>query len=175
MITTLPGSARSYDDTNLIRGVDYYYFIQAVGAPNSVDPAGITGTPLGLPLRSGRYFTQTYTPATLKRPPGATVQSFRIVPNVLNLASDESVRFFVSGDPTRSQVAFFDIPGNCTITIYTEIGEFVKRIEHTDGSGDETWNATTGARQPLVSGIYLVRVVDNDTGEEDVKKLVVIQ
>ena len=174
-IAMLPGSARSYDDTDLIRGVDYYYYLQAIGPNNADDPNGITGTPGGMPLRSGRYYTQTYSPATLKRPPGAQVSDFRIVPSVVNLASDESVRFFIGGDATRSQVAFFDIPGQSTIEIYTEVGEFVKRIEHTDGSGDATWNLTTDARQPLVSGIYLVRVVDNETGAEDVKKMVVIQ
>ena len=175
LVETLPGSARNYDDVNLNRGVDYYYFIQAVGPENSVDPLGITGTPFGLPLKSGRYFTQTYTPTTLKRPPGAQVTDFRIVPSVVNLAADESVRFIVGGDPTRSQVNFFDIPGNSTITIYTETGEFVKRIEHTDGSGDDSWDLTTDSRQPIVSGIYLVRVVNNDNGATDVKKMVVIQ
>ncbi len=175
LVQTLPGSARSYDDVNLVRGVDYYYFIQAVGPDNPVDELGITGTPGGMPLRSGRYFTQTYTPATLKRPPGEQVTDFRIVPNPVNFAANDEVRFLVGGDPFRAQVAFFDIPGNATITVYTETGEFVKRIEHTDGSGDETWNLTTDSRQPISSGIYLVRVVDNESGESDLKKMVVIQ
>jgi hypothetical protein len=175
LVTTLPGTARAYDDNSLVRGIDYYYYIVGVGPDNAVDPLGLTGTPGGKPLRSGRYFTQTYSPVNLKRPPGATVESFRIVPNPINLAADESVRFFAGGDPTRSQVAFFDIPGDCTITIYTETGEFVNRLEHTDGSGDELWNLTTISRQPIVSGLYLVRVVDNATGEADVKKMVVIQ
>lgn len=171
-IATLPGSARTYDDTALNRGVDYYYYIVGV-QNNHTDATGMSAGSLS--MRSGRYFTQTYTPATLKRPPGATVESFRIVPNPINLAADESVRFFVGGDALRSQVAFFDIPGNSTITIYTETGEFVQEIQHTDGSGDETWDLTTKGRQPIVSGIYLVRVVDNDSGATDVKKMVVIQ
>ena len=175
LVTTLPGSARNFDDVNLIRGVDYYYFIQGVGPENAVDPLGLNGTPGGLPLKSGRYFTQTYTPTTLKRPPGERASDFRIVPSVINLAADESVRFIVGGDPTRSRVNFFDIPGNATITIYTETGEFVKRIEHTDGSGDDDWDLTTESRQPIVSGIYIVRVVNNDNGDTDVKKMVVIQ
>jgi hypothetical protein len=174
-IATLPGSARKLEDADVIRGVDYYYFIQAVGRPNPIDERGLTGTPGGLPLKSGRYFTQTYVPTRLLRVPGAYVTDFRIVPNPINLASDESVRFFVEGDPTRSRVDFLDIPGRCTITIYTEIGEFVERIEHTDGSGIATWNLTTTSRLPLVCGIYLVHVVDNDSGATDVKKMVVIK
>ncbi|CAN0530389.1 unnamed protein product, partial [Laminaria digitata] len=79
LIATLPGSAHSHNDVSLIRGVDYYYFIQAVGPENPVDVRGIAGTPDGLPLKSGRYFTQTYHPASLTRVPGDEVTDFRIV------------------------------------------------------------------------------------------------
>lgn len=175
LLEVLPGSARDYVDKDVIRGRDYYYFIQAVGPANPVDEQGLTGTPGGLPLKSGRYFTQTYDPASLLRLPGDVVTDFRIVPNPINLASDESIRVFINGDPTHTRVDFLDIPGNCTITIFTEIGEHVRQIEHTNGSGNTTWDLTTSSRQPVVSGIYLVRVVDNDTGEVDMKKLVVIQ
>ena len=175
LVVRLPGSARSFTDWDLLRGQEYYYFLQAVGPPNPVDELGLTGTPYGLPLRSGRYFTQTYHPASLLRIPGVQVSDFRIVPNPINLASDESVRVIVDGDVSRSQVEFLDIPGHCTISVYTEIGELVKRIEHTNGSGNTTWDLTTSSRQPVVSGIYLVHVVDNDSGGVDVKKLVVVR
>ena len=175
LLTVLPGSARSYEDVSVIRGAEYYYYLQAVGPPNPVDEKGLTGTPRGLPLKSGRYFTQTYLPTGLTRFPGEAVADFRIVPNPLNLAADESVRLFPGGNSTLSQVDFLDIPGRCTISIYTEIGELIRRIEHTDGSGNTTWDLTTSSRQPIVSGIYLVRVVDNETGAADIKKLVVIQ
>ncbi|MEZ4700893.1 MAG: hypothetical protein R2834_11225 [Rhodothermales bacterium] len=173
-IAVLPGSARSYEDTGVIRGVDYYYFLQAVGPANPVDASGIAGTPGGIPLKSGRYFTQSYLPASLVRFPGAQVSDFRIVPNPMNLASDASLRIVPDGNPTRGMVEFLDIPGHCTIAIYTEVGELVRRIEHTDGSGNAFWDMTTSSRQAVVSGIYLVRVVDNDTGATNVKKLVVI-
>lgn len=176
LVTTLPGSARSFDDTSgLLRGVDYYYYITGVSAPQPNDPDAITGTPGGVPLRSSRYYTQTYSPTTLKRAPGANINDFAIVPNPISLGSDESVRIFVDGDSRRLGVLFLDIPGNCTITIYTETGEFVQQIEHTDGSGDEGYDLLTQARQLIVSGIYLVRVEDNDTGAVATKKMVVIQ
>lgn len=174
-IATLPGSARSFDDTVVNRGVDYYYYIQAIGSPNAVDDRGITGTPGGRPLKSGRHFTQTHYPARLLRQTGNTVSDFRIVPNPINLASDESVRIIVDGDPTRGRVEFMDIPGHATISIYTEIGELVQQIEHTTGGGITAWDLTTASRLPVVSGIYLVRVFDHATGEADVKKLVVIK
>ncbi len=176
LVSALPGSARSFDDTaGLLRGVEYYYYLAAVGPAQPNDPDAITGTPGGVPLKSSRYFTQTYTPTTLKRAPGATVEDFAIVPNPINLGSDESVRFFVDGDATRLEVLFLDIPGECTITIYTETGEFVQAIEHLDGSGDERWNLLTEARQLITSGVYLVRVEDNASGAVSTKKMVVIR
>ncbi|MEM8488748.1 MAG: hypothetical protein AAF564_24590 [Bacteroidota bacterium] len=175
LLATLPGTARSYVDTDVVRGKDYYFYVQAVGPENPVDERSIAGTPGGRPLRSGRYYTQTYAPASLLRRPGAQVGDFAIVPNPVNLSSDQSVRFVPNGDPTRARVEFLDIPGNCTISIYTEVGELVKRIEHTTGGGNASWDLLTSSRQSIVSGVYLVRVENKETGAAASKKLVVIK
>lgn len=172
-VASLPANATSYEDTAPVRGTDYYYYLQAVGAPQPNDPDGITGTPGGHALRSSRSLTQTYQPVNLKRPaygPTGTVADARIVPNPVNLGSDESVRF-----AQEDRVAFFNIPGDCTIKIFSEIGELIHQIEHTDGSGDELWNLTTKARQLLVSGIYIAVIIDNATGEQAIQKFVVIR
>jgi len=168
-IARLNPSERSYDDTDLVRGTDYYYYIQAVGPDNPVDPDAIQGTPDGRPLRSGRYYTQTYTPATLKRSPGETLEAARVVPNPVNLGAEQGIRF-----AQEDRVAFFNIPGECTIKIYTEVGELVEIIEHTDGSGDETWNLTTSSRQLLVSGNYIA-VIETPDGRRVFRKFVVIR
>lgn len=173
MIASLDAGANSYDDTDLNRGTDYYYYLQAVGGPQPMDPDGISGTPTGAPLRSSRSLTQTYQPVNLKRPAygsTGTVEDARIVPNPVNLGADATVRF-----DQEDRVAFFNIPGNCTIKIYTEIGELVHTIEHNDGSGDELWNLTTTSRQLLVSGIYIAVISDNDTGDEAIRKFTVIR
>ncbi len=173
LIATLDPGAQSYEDTDLNRGTDYYYYLQAVGGPQSVDVDGITGTTTGAPLRSSRYLTQTYLPVNLKRPAyGATgtVADARIVPNPVNLGSDPTIRF-----DQADRLAFFNIPGECTIRIYTEIGELVHTIEHTDGSGDELWNLTTTSRQLLVSGIYIAVITDHSNGEEAIQKFTVIR
>ncbi len=170
LIATVDANTTSYEDTDLVRGTDYYYYLQAVGAPQPDDPLAINGTPGGVPLRSNRYYTQTYQPANLKRAPGATVADFRVVPNPVNLGADQSVRFDV-----EDRMAFFNIPGQCTIKIYTEIGELVHTIEHTDGSGDETWNLTTSSRQLLVSGIYIAVVEDLQTGDMSIQKFTVLR
>ena len=170
LIATLDAGATSFEDTDLVRGTDYYYYIQAVGAAQPDDPTALNGTPGGVSLRSNRYYSQTYQPANLKRAPGATVADFRVVPNPVNLGADQTVRFDV-----EDRMAFFNIPGQCTIKIYSEIGELVHTIEHTDGSGDETWNLTTSSRQLLVSGIYIAVVEDTQTGDMSIQKFTVLR
>ncbi len=173
LIASLDAGASSYDDTGLNRGTDYYYYLQAIGQAQPDDPDGISGTPGGYPLRSAQSLTQTYQPVNLKRPPygsSGTVADARVVPNPVNLGSDESIRF-----AQEDRVAFFNIPGDCTIKIYTELGELVHTIEHNDGSGDELWNLTTKSRQLLVSGIYIAVITDNANGEESVLKFTVIR
>lgn len=162
-----PGDG-SYRDEDVVRGADYFYYIQAVGDVNN-DTTGMT--PTGQPLKSSRYWTQTYAPAALKRPPGEELSSARVVPNPLNLASEESVRF--SGMENR--IAFLDIPGNCTIRIYTELGELVKVVEHTDGSGDEFWNLTTRNQQIVATGIYIALIQDNKTGKQTSRKFTIVR
>ncbi|MEM8559931.1 MAG: fibronectin, partial [Bacteroidota bacterium] len=76
------------------------------------------------------------------------------------------------------------------IDIYTELGELVDTLEHTDGSGDEFWDHTTTSRQTIVSGIYIaVITVTQDipdpnsesggllyrNGEQAIKKFVIIR
>lgn len=171
LVTTLPASATSFDDVDVNRGTDYYYFLQAVGAPQSADPTAVNGTPSGVPLKSSRYLTQAYQPVNLKRPPGASISDARVVPNPVNLGSAAGVGRFTQED----RIAFFNIPGESTISIYTELGELVKVIEHTDGSGDELVNLTTDSRQLFVSGIYIAVIEDTNSKEKSFLKFVVIR
>jgi hypothetical protein len=146
--TAGPGEL-SFDDTTPIRGIDYYYYLVAVGSPGENTGAG--GTPAGRALRSSRYATQTYVPAQLQRPQGRAMDDIRIVPNPFNIASSRDVRF----DDRTDKLAFFNIPGNVRIDIYTELGELVDTIHHTDGSGDTFWDHTTSSRQIVASGVYI--------------------
>ncbi|MDX1429638.1 MAG: hypothetical protein R3282_05085, partial [Rhodothermales bacterium] len=189
LIHTAGASDRSFDDTTPIRGIDYYYYIQAVGLPGDNDGAGMT--PSGISLRSSRYYTQTYEPARLRRqagssfddkpcPPGEEFKcivdvetgdlilpGLRIVPNPFHLGADQNLRFPDQTD----KLAFFNVPGFCRIEIFTELGELVDVVEHTDGSGDEFWDHTTASRQIVASGVYIAVVTvtqdisDPATGE----------
>ena len=162
---------RSYGDTSAQRAVAYYYYIVSVGDPLTNDGAALT--PAGS-LTSNRIYTQTYDPTFFKakRKPGGTMVDLRIVPNPYCIASDPS-RLRFEGEPNK--IAFLDIPGQCRIRIYTELGELIKEIVHTNGSGDEYWDSYSSSRQIVVSGIYIVVFEDLNTGERAMRKLSVIR
>ncbi len=169
LVHTASSGDTSFDDTTPIRGIDYYYYIVGVQSASQNDGTGLT--PSRRALRSSRYATQTYTPTRLKRPAGTALSDVRIVPNPFNIASSPFVRFPDQTD----KLAFFNIPGRCTIAIYTDLGELVDEIEHTDGSGDEFWDHTTLSRQIVSSGVYIAVITDLDTGERIIKKFVIIR
>ena len=173
-------------------------------APQGVFPLELRGTPVGTTKRSGFYFDTTsitavvgvsfeigvynlLSPGELKlmingievSVPSSVISpfkresdAFRIAPNPYIISSAENVLRFPS-EPDK--IAFFNIPGNCTIRIFTELGELIKEIDHKDGSGDAYWNSITSSGQVVVSGIYIVLVENRDTGERFTRKLVIVR
>jgi len=176
-IKTLDANATHYEDNTAQRGLEYFYYLQSVGAPQDIQVVrdGVTQT-INVPLWSNRYWNQTYAPASLKRPPTGQLSDVRVVPNPYNLASDKNVRW-----PDRQdKIGFLNVPGFCTIKIFTEVGELIKTIEHSDGSGDEYWSMTTDYNQLVVSGIYLAVIQEKDqqgnaTGKQVIRKFTVIR
>jgi len=157
-----PALQYDYEDTSPVRGQDYYYYIVAYddGSENNttLNPSGS--------LHSSRFYTRTTEAANLKREAGRSFGDMRVVPNPFNIQANAFV-----GQPDK--LAFYDIPGVCTIRIYTERGDLVKTIEHKDGSGDETWLLNTDERQVLVSGIYIALFEIPDGGSAYRKFIVV--
>jgi len=168
LIAEVPASSTNYDDKNLVRGFNYFYLLTAVGPQQSGGP----GTPAGK-LESNRIYTQTYSAANLQRPAGTSMNQIRVVPNPYIINSDESVRF--PGTIDEDKIAFYNIPGECTIRIYTELGELIYTIEHTNGSGDAYWNSVTSSSQFVVSGIYIAVVTNNQNGENHIAKFAIIR
>ena len=135
----------SFDDTSASRGFDYYYYIQTKddGARNSVHP--------GVPLVSSRFYTMTNQAAQLQREAEDNLSEIRVVPNPFNIRAS-SLQF---GSTTPDRIAFYGLPPECIIKIYTERGDLIETIEHLDGSGDELWDSVTSSRQIVVSGLYI--------------------
>ncbi len=151
----LPGNATNYRDTKVVRGGSYYYYLVGVGSDGS---------------KTSRYYAQTYNPATLKRPPGQSLSAVRIVPNPYHIDADPAVRLDV-----QDRMAFYEIPGEARIQIFSELGELIRTIDHLDGSGDEFWDLTTSSRQVVASGIYIAVVTDLATNEQTIQKFIVIR
>lgn len=161
---TMEGKYYVFNDTSLSRGFDYYYYITAYddGSTNDVKP--------GVSLESGKFYTMTVEPAQLKRLPGNSLAEIRVVPNPYNIRS----RDLQFGDSGADRIMFLDIPGICTIKIYTERGDLIETIEHDDNSGDASWNSITQYRQVVVSGIYLA-VITTPEGERAIRKFIIIR
>ncbi|MCK5738489.1 fibronectin, partial [bacterium] len=146
--TEAPAIINEFNDTSAIRGFSYYYYVTSFDDGNT-NVASITN-PSG-ELESSMFWTRTIEPAKLKRPATADMDSIRIVPNPYNIRAKE---FQYPGEPDK--IMFLNIPGTCKIQIFTERGDLIHTIEHSDGSGDEEWNSTTEFGQVIVSGVYLV-------------------
>ncbi|MCA1803334.1 MAG: hypothetical protein LC662_12855 [Rhodothermaceae bacterium] len=174
-----PPSSRSFvdDDSNPVggptRGRNYYYYITALGDASANNGGGLTPQ---VALRSSRYYTQSYDPARLKRPAGEAMSEIVIVPNpyIRNASGDLQL-----DEAFQDRIAFYEIPGRSRIKIYTELGELIKTIEHSDGSGDAFWDMNTEWRQKVVSGVYIAVIenlddADPEFGKQVIKKFVVV-
>ncbi|WP_020402520.1 T9SS type A sorting domain-containing protein [Gracilimonas tropica] len=157
-----------------IRGRDYYYYIQSVGSVNS-DATG--QTPTGQPLVSNRYYMQSFEPARLLRPAGESMEEIRVAPNPYRANSPDALRFGNQADDDR--IAFYEVPAQCTVEIYTELGELITTISNENGSGDMYWNLKTNSRQRIVSGVYIARIINEDPNDDEfgsvaTRKIVII-
>ncbi|MGE5313235.1 MAG: hypothetical protein ACM3Q4_00915 [Acidobacteriota bacterium] len=152
------GTGNSYNDTTAAIDVAHYYYVLGV------DGAGNT---------SNRYYAQTYDPAykRVAAPLELKKSDIRIVPNPYSLGADPT-NLLYPGE--QDKIAFKNIPGICTIKIYTETAELVKTIEHVDGTGTQDYDLTTNSRQIIVSGIYIA-VISTPSGEKAIMKFVVIR
>ncbi len=147
------------DSTTVARANQVWYMVKIDNA-KSQDAAQITvnGNRLNLP-------TSVITPYK------KWIDAIRIVPNPYNI---RSAQLQFPGEPDK--IEFFNIPGHCTIRIYTENGNLIKTISHENGSGDEAWNSNTSSDQVVVSGVYIVHFTvtqdyaDPLTGELEYRK-----
>lgn len=155
-----------FEDKTPRRGFNYFYYIQSKddGSTNTIEP--------GVPLVSSKFYTMTNREAFLTRPAGNSLSEIRIVPNPFNIRS----RDLQFGQATPDRMAFYGLPPVCVIKIYTETGDLIETIEHTNGSGDELWHSLTSSNQLVVSGLYIAYfevtedVYDDNTGELKFRK-----
>jgi len=94
------------------------------------------------------------------------------------------------------KIYFFNLPGDCEITIYTLAGDVIKRIQHTSQSnssevrwfetyasddkqkfagGEHAWDLLTDNEQAIATGLYLFTVKNNSNGEIKTGKFLIIK
>ena len=137
----LDAGENEFQDVTAERGFDYFYFLEAFD--NGTNDVKV--------LNSSKFYTITNKAASLKRPAGESFEDIRVVPNPYHISS----RDFQYGVSAPDRLMFLNIPPKCKIRIFTERGDLIDTIEHTDGSGDEAWNSITSSRQVIVSGLYI--------------------
>jgi hypothetical protein len=162
----------TFDDTSAQRSVDYYYYVvsKSDGSDNTINPR--------TPLVSGKFYTMTNRPASLQRPAGTSLSQIRVVPNPY-VISKQALQFGI--ETAYDRIAFYGLPPACKIKIYTERGDLINEINHTNGTGDATWESVTSSRQVIVSGLYIAYFeVTKDSpgfkkGQSTYRKFIVIR
>ncbi|MCD6205706.1 MAG: hypothetical protein J7L22_08590 [Candidatus Marinimicrobia bacterium] len=160
----------TYLDTNVTRGVSYYYAVTAVddGTQNT------DGLFPGQKLESSRFVNRTGLPAIPFKGGLNVSDKVRIVPNPATIDGG-GLNF-----PGRPDVILFArLPYKCTLKIFTETGDLVTVIEHF-GTDQEEWNQRNDANQYVSSGLYILAVtnaVDEDGNSlaEQFEKFVIVR
>ena len=156
----LDAGQNEFQDVTAERGFDYFYFLEAFD--NGTNDIKI--------LNSSKFYTITNKAASLKRPAGESLEDIRVVPNPYHISS----RDFQYGVSAPDRLMFLNIPPKCKIRIFTERGDLIDTIEHTDGSGDEAWNSITSSRQVIVSGLYIAHF-EVPGGGSTIRKFTVVR
>ena len=156
----LDAGQNEFQDITAERGFDYFYFLEAFD--NGTNDIKI--------LNSSKFYTITNKAASLKRPAGESFEDIRVVPNPYHISS----RDFQYGVSAPDRLMFLNIPPKCKIRIFTERGDLIDTIEHTDGSGDEAWNSITSSRQVIVSGLYIAHF-EVPGGGSTIRKFTVVR
>ncbi|MCF6270259.1 MAG: hypothetical protein L3J41_11145 [Melioribacteraceae bacterium] len=96
------------------------------------------------------------------------LEEVRVVPNpyVVNARWEQL--------ENNRRLRFMYLPEECTISIYTIVGELVKKIEHNNGVGDEDWNLTNESGVEVAFGVYLY-VIETPSGEKKIGKFAIIK
>ena len=136
----------------------------------SVKIDGVRQIPATFTLAPSTFLAQADTLKFTKIPPaGSSIEvtfvsptgtrseklaEIRVVPNPYNLKA-RNIQYGQNDPSSIDKLGFFNLPPVCRIKIYTELGDLIATIDHTNGSGDDYWYSLTSSRQIVVSGLYI--------------------
>ena len=130
MIKTVEISATSFIDENAHPGNAYYYTV------TTVKESGMQSR--FSPIASAEVKT------TVGEIPINDLNSIIVAPNPCKSSTDG--------------VRFINLTPKSTIYIYSSAGEMVRKLEHNDNTGVESWNLNNDEGKPVASGVYLYYV-----------------
>tara|TARA_Y100000588_G_scaffold372044_1_gene444127 strand:- start:27 stop:2048 length:2022 start_codon:yes stop_codon:yes gene_type:complete len=176
---TIEGSMVTYEDLGLSLGVGVYYQVSSYDTGHNTAPPWDCGGCTGIkPLESGRVNVNT-NPVYPMADPSNNLDDVRVYPNPFIQDSG------LLGSGESKRIEFVNIPGACTIRIYTLAGEILQTIEHDDGSGDSSWGSKTLGDyqvnkylQAVAPGIYIWHITNNvesNKGETKAGTFVIIK
>ncbi len=172
----------AYDDTSIIYGANYRYYIQAKALIDPNDP-NADPTTRGKIIYSSRIWVQDNSSGTNAavppNPPQYDLSKIRVAPNPCNVSDPYFINGGTYGSASNNNqfVGFYNLPPQCTIKIYTENGDLVRTKYHTSSvapSGFEPWDLTTSSGQIISSGIYIA-VFQTPSGDTSYQKFIVIR
>ncbi|MFH1008859.1 MAG: hypothetical protein V1800_15395 [Candidatus Latescibacterota bacterium] len=155
------GGRYPFVDHNVHNGYPYYY---AVTAYDNGDLARIGS------LESSKTTNKTYTsPSALAN---TDEDKIYVYPNPYKATApwDSKPDLY---NPSEERIRFNNIPGTCTIRIFTLSGDLIDTLDHRDGTGSADWDLITRHTQKIVSGIYLYHV--QGAGVDFVDKFIVVR
>ncbi|MGK9476078.1 hypothetical protein [Melioribacter sp. OK-6-Me] len=161
-----------YKDQSVLYGAQYYYYVQSKARIDKNDP-NADPTTRGKMLYSSRVLVPNIFWVNPPRPSSDDLSKVRIVPNPYNI-NDPLLKTY--GFTDQRGIIFFNLPGTCTIKIFTEHGDLVQTIVHDDParSGSVTWDMLTSSQQVISSGVYIA-VIEKPNGELAYHKFVVVR
>jgi len=168
--TYYTASTRTYafTDTNVTAGEGYYYSLTSYDSGHNSWPPDPSIGSID-PLESSIFANRRQDPFYTGPPSAENLSQVRVVPNPFIIESGFTI-------PKDSDVIqFVNIPGVCTIRIYSLQGNLVEVIRHTDGTGSAKWDQVTRYGQFAESGVYLYLITDDRTGQKIKGKFAIVK
>ncbi len=147
-------NAYTFTDNDVINGFYYSYAVTILDSSN--DESGIAKVSENLNAVELRPRSESQT----------STNKIRVVPNPYIISAQwerERLGNIPDGEPIR-EISFVNLPGECTIRIFTIDGDLVKTIRHTNGSGAEYWDIRSDFNQIIATGVYFYHV-ESSAGE----------
>ena len=131
-------------------------FDETVYAPAEGDVFTFEGAPLNGPSDAFTFKADGINDAAAR----ANLKNIRVVPNPYLVQYSA----MIETSEGESVLEFQEVPGECTIRIYTLAGDLVATIDHNDGTGVARWNLISTESRLVSSGIYIYHV-ESEYGE----------